>query len=194
MVSHTFFSVDVETSALQPDAGYLLTVGIVPVVQDASGKWRLDGREFYVRVDQPNALSTSDGRWSSLGWWAEQNEYVRGEAFSPHLVRHNELTAARMIDEFVRDIEPRADKRFFVANPVSFDKPWIDQLFFNAGMELPFHYRSLCLRSMRYGLAVSDEFGSSRMTESLVPHHALHDAKAQARDLIAMLEEKQCRK
>lgn len=40
-------------------------------------------------------------------------------------------------------VQPEWSQRFFTANPVSFDKPWLDDLFARYRMPSPFHYRSL---------------------------------------------------
>jgi hypothetical protein len=186
----TFFSVDVEASATTPSMGYLLTVGIVPVVPvGINDKWRLHGERCYVRLLQPWFEAFENPEYTSMPWWREQDPEVRGEAFeNDSLVRHEPGVAAQMIVEFVRSIEPDPGQSFFVANPVSFDKPWLDDLFACEGIPSPFHYRSLCLRSMRFGMDPRKGFGGSRDTHpSKVPHHALHDAEAQALDLIDML-------
>jgi hypothetical protein len=185
----TFFSVDVETSATVHTAGYLLTVGIVPVVH-VDGAWQVHPRSFYVRLDHgdPSRFPEPE-HYTSMPWWREQDDAVQDEAYRDrNLVRHYSSTAARMILEYVTEIQPEWSMRFFAANPVSFDKPWIDELFADQGLPAPFHYRSLCLRSMKFGMDPSKGFGNDREThESTVPHHALYDALAQAHDLIDML-------
>lgn len=189
MKSPTFFSVDVETSAKTVSKGVLLTVGIVPVYLDGV-TWVLHRDRLYVRLEQTAAPYADDHvDYTSMPWWAEQAPEVRGEAYEDRtLVRHPLLTAARMIDEFVRAIEPEWDYRIFAANPVSFDKPWLDEVFATCNMPSPWHYRSLCLRSMKFGMDPSKGYGSDRTTrKSAVPHHALHDAEAQALDLVDML-------
>lgn len=194
----TFFSVDVETGNLTPWSvdGFLLSVGI-EAIDEAS----LESRgEFYVRLDRTEDL---DGSWweargeydpvsDTQDWWLQQGDIAQDEAFRDRtLVRHDEETAARMIREFVCSREQEPEGRIFVANPVAFDKMWVDELFSTSGVENPFHYRSLCLRSMKYGLRPHSRWGGDRETHApLIPHHALHDAKAQALDLVAMLTER----
>ena len=89
-------------------------------------------------------------------------------------------------------MEPDWNKRIFVANPASFDKMWCDYLFAVTKHDpAPYHYRSLCLRSMKFGLAPETTYGSDRTThKSTVEHHAYYDALAQAKDLIDMLKTK----
>lgn len=187
----TFFNVDVECTATVPSMGYLLTVGIVPVVHDGLG-WVLHRDRLYVRLDHGiDALTIPrPAHYTSMPWWIEQSDEAQDEAYRDDtLVRVPPSLAARMIVEFVGQVQPEWSQRFFTANPVSFDKPWLDDLFASNGMPSPFHYRSLCLRSMKFGMDPSRGFGSSREThDPAIPHHALHDAEAQARDLIDMLE------
>ena len=185
---HTFFNVDVECTATTPSMGYLLTVGIVPVVHDGE-HWTLHRSRLYVRLDQGDEFPEPEN-YTSMPWWREQSDEAQDEAYrNRSLVRHSPDLAAAMIAEYVAEVQPDWSQRFFTANPVSFDKPWLDDLFASAGIPSPFHYRSLCLRSMRFGMDPSRGFGSTREShDPVIPHHALHDAEAQALDLIDMLE------
>lgn len=185
--THTFFNVDVECTATTPSMGYLLTVGIVPVAHDGE-KWALHRDRLYVRLDQGDEFPEPE-HYTSMPWWREQSAIAQDEAYRDRtLIRHKPELAAEMIAEFVIGVQPEWSQRFFTANPVSFDKPWLDDLFAISGLPSPFHYRSLCLRSMRFGMDPSKGFGSAREAhEPTVPHHALHDAEAQALDLLDML-------
>ena len=190
MFAHTFFNVDVECTATVPSMGFLLTVGIVPVLHDGDS-WVLHRDRLYVRLDHDLDMLVipRPEHYTSMPWWEQQSDQAQDEAYrDDELVRHAPRTAARMIAEFVESVQPDWSQRFFTANPVSFDKPWLDELFASYEMPSPFHYRSLCLRSMRFGMNPSRGFGSERETHApKVPHHALHDAEAQALDLVAML-------
>ena len=190
----TFFSVDVETSGLTPATGYLLTVGIKPVAWDGK-RWALADGSLYVRIDRTAELEHCTPWNAGAGtaaWWAEQDQRVQDEAFADTtLLRHDPLIAARMIAEYVEGLESCAEDRAFVANPVAFDKMWLTELFDETGVDDPFHYRSLCLRSMKYGLRPRSAWGSDRETHAPeLPHHALSDAIAQAQDLVDMLAER----
>lgn len=203
-----FFSVDVETSNLTPWSpdGELLTVGAVAVRYDprfGADSTVIEG-EFYVRIDQEGTLDSwwyedelfaEDAPSDTAKWWSEQNTAAQDEAWRDlGLVRHAPDLAARMLREFVVHHAYNVDATF-VANPVSFDKMWVDALFAETGIASPFHYRSLCLRSMRFGLDPRSEYGSVREThDPVIPHHALHDARAQALDLIEMLERRDAAK
>lgn len=188
----TFFSVDVETSGQTLCKGRLLTVGVVAVTQNPVGRWGINPNWFYARVDALVTVPLDERPWDSMFWWGQQDPCVQAEAFADRdLVRHPPLTVAKLLHEYVVEIEPQWDQRVFVANPVSFDKPWIDDLMASNGLPPLFHYRSLCLRSMKFGMVPSPEYGGDRDTHpSRVPHHAMWDAHAQAEDLIDMLEAK----
>lgn len=204
-----FFSVDVETTSTDPHTGRLLTVGIQPVWWDPSrsGSVRawLDNDNFYMRLDQrdhyPEWFQTLTDRDSTLSWWLKQNDHAQAEAFrDTTLARYDEYTTVKEIAMFVERVAGNlpARNRVFAANPVTFDRAWIDALWTNVRYshdasdipKMPFHYRSLCLRSMGFGqkaLAGWDTPG--RTYESEVPHHALCDALAQAQDLRDLLQE-----
>lgn len=193
----TFFSLDVETSGLTPWDGYLLTIGVQPVLFDVETQApSLSQERFYVRIDRSELLDqygwTEPGVSDTYAWWMEQNEEAKREAWlDPDLLRHSAFAAAEMLHRWVVKVEPEQKNRIFVANPVSFDKMWIDALYGETGLMGPFHYQSLCLRSMKFGLRKKSSWGSSRDNhDPKVPHHAFHDAYAQALDLIVMLNER----
>ena len=198
----TFFSVDVETSALDPWHGFLLTVGIVVVEHDhLTKKAELAGAHCYVRIDRTLDLSEAakTGLWlnegnpnSSYGWWTRQSKEARDEAFADAgLPRLSPLNAALLISDFCISMQPNAKDRIFVANPVAFDQMWLRALFSETGVADPFHYQSLCLRSMKFGLREGTSWGAERDNAlPEIPHHALHDAAAQAVDLVNMLRER----
>lgn len=189
----TFFSIDVETSGLTPGVGHLLTVGVQPVQWDGE-RWAC-GIPVYVRIDRAAELET-DPHWrdgdDTHDWWAQQSPEARAEAWEDAtLLRHDPMTAARILVEHAVGTESHAESRVFVANPVAFDRMWLTTLFDETGIADPFHYRSLCLRSMKYGLRAGSAWGSDRENHTpKLPHHALSDAQAQALDLIAMLAER----
>lgn len=192
----TFFSVDVETSATDPWNGWLLTIGIQPIHYVPHQEPILLVERLYVRIDRTDELSTTrwdqPGRSDTYQWWTQQDERAQDEAFRDlTLVRHEPETAAMMVAEFVASLEDDPNHRIFVANPVSFDKPWLDELFAATGIPNPFHYQSLCLRSMKFGLRPKSSWSATRDNHNpTIPHHAFHDAYAQALDLVAMLKER----
>jgi len=195
-----FFSVDVETTSTSPFDGELLTVGIQPVVVPATfaAGFLWDEAEQYgpglhVAIDCTHVYSewfkTIHDHASTLSWWLRQNQQAQDAAWrDTSIERLPEVTAAERIMDFVEDVCPAFSDRVFVGNPVSFDRPWIDRLFMHAGYPIPFSHRTLCLRSMRFGATRSGGWGPERVLhDPLIPHHALHDAQAQADDLIDIL-------
>jgi len=205
----TFFSCDVETTSTSPLTGHLLTLGIQPVRFGYETGPRSNERPvpevipqtLYVRIDQQHNLDEDaiTGMWgdpdndaSSFGWWQQQNDEARNEAYADQsLVRHDILTAAGMVKEYVESVEPDPRQRIFVANPVSFDKPWFEMMFWTADVSDPFHYQSLCLRSMKFGIRKGTSWVATRDNHApRIPHHALWDAIAQADDLVSMLVER----
>ncbi len=168
-----FVSVDVETNSTSVFTGELLTVGAVAVI---------DGEitdDFYLRVEYDKNHYDEE----TMRWWGDQNDKAFEEAFEG--VRHSRIAVADDFHDFVSDLGD--EPKFFVANPVVFDWPWIDKLFSDTKVANPFHYRSMCLRSVHFGMG--GEWGKSREGhEPTVPHHALFDAYAQARDLQDILK------
>jgi hypothetical protein len=188
----TFFSVDVETSALRPDQGELLTIGAVAV----SGTGHIIDT-FYVRINRRNLLHES---WFNEAlpvtsptqeFWRKQEQYVKDEAYMSHDVeRVTPITAATRFRNWVLKFGDTWEDRVFVANPVAFDKMWVLNLFMEVGLEDPFHYRSVCLRSVDFGRVGGDWRDSigGRSNAPRYPHHALSDAYAQAQDLLELLD------
>lgn len=191
----TFFSVDVETTSTDPTDGHLLTVGVQPVHFPTGNiaEPALTADFFYARIDCRHIyrqwFETLTDPKSTLSWWLKQNDHAQAEAFRDiRLQRFSADTVAEWLSKFVVDIEPEPEARVFVANPVTFDKAWIDRLFTSTGHANPFHYRTLCLRSMRFGLVAGDKWGAARDDHNPdTPHHAFDDAYAQAQDLIRLL-------
>ena len=169
-----FFSVDVETSGLNPFVSehQLLSVGALVVFDEG-----LIGDSWYERI-------TDAGTWDTgtREWWAQQNERARKEIFDvsgvdPHL-------AARQFVAWVKDV---TDHAVFVANPCTFDHAWVLRWVTEAGETMPFDYRTLCLRSADWGRNPGPWGLERNGHRPVVAHHALHDAQAQAFDLIELL-------
>lgn len=192
----TFFSVDVETSDTDLADGELFTIGVQPVRWSFGRAPELVNDRFYVRLEHTllgwPTMDESEAKTATHRWWLEQSDAARGEAYeNTALVRHPADVAARMLHEYCVGHEEFPEERIFVANPVAFDKPWIDRLLSGAGIEGTFHYRSLCLRSMKFGLRPGSSWGGDREARApFIPHHAYWDARAQAEDLIDMLRER----
>lgn len=195
----TFFSVDVETTGPCPAVADLLTVGAVAIHENPDGTIRevipdVDGTAdlFYGRIAEPR----NGWRWDSdtLAWWRTQHPSVYAEAVdvSTGTERVSRIRLAADFEAWIVSQEPDPNQRIFVANPAGFDWQWVNELFWSTLHRNPFGYRSLCLRSMAYGLRggawgrdrTDDEFNVA----SAVPHHALYDAIAQAETFLRLYQ------
>lgn len=175
-----FYVTDVETLSTVPTNGALLSVGMVAVNEDAEIVDRL-----YMRL----GYDINTRSESTYEWWSKQEDDAVREAFDWSLDRLSSISAASKIHKFVASLSEK-DSSFFVANPASFDYPWIQMLFETTNVDLPFSHRTLCLRSMRYG-KYGGTFGEKRgeFHNPKIPHHAFWDAEAEAADLISMLKD-----
>lgn len=190
-MSQYYFSVDVETSSTNPFFGELLTIGIVAI--DAQSLRNLS--EIYI----PFKYSGIAYDPLTMEWWQDRQQVSKAAydaAWEYENDRFGLEEGAHLISEFVNSFGQSSKDRIFTANPVSFDYPWVAKLYSEVELEIPFHYRTLCMRSLYFGLSDAQIYGESRAAtgefhDSRVPHHALEDARAQALDLILMLSKKQ---
>lgn len=195
-----FFVIDFETSALDPWSGEPLTLGIVPVTQ--FGDIADESYHFYAEWDTVHIMPDwhlPANLTSTEAWWNEKrnsNNELEHIAWATAWLRDSEILSDEQIlneiDIYVATIEPNKDERFLCANPAAFDVMWMNYIFSMYGRSHPFHYRNLCLRSMRYGLeyGFSPEFGNARDEHELdgyIPHHALWDARMEALDLVELM-------
>jgi len=169
-----YFSVDVETSGLNPFMAehQLLSVGAQAV--DESGEWI---GQWYTPL--ANAGTWDDG---TREWWMQQNDTAKAEIFD--VVGADPTTAALWFVDWVSGL---TDHAVFVANPCTFDHSWVLRWLTECDQKMPFDYRTLCLRSADWGRNPGP-WGLKRNGHvPTVPHHALHDAQAQAQDLVDLL-------
>jgi len=192
-----FFVIDFETNALDPWQGEPLTLGIVPVTHYGE---ILQESTFYTEFD--TTFITPDWAFpanltDTQAWWNEKRQND-DPAFAAAWLRYTDAEIKRdsvildELDEYVGMIEPDKDKRFMCANPMLFDGMWMNYIYSMQDRSHPFHYRNLCLRSMRYGLEYggNPEFGNARDEHQLngyIPHHALWDARMEAIDLVTLM-------
>jgi DNA polymerase III epsilon subunit-like protein len=193
-----YFCVDVETSALRPSEGSVLSVGMV--VMDADGNV-VD--HYYSRVQaklgqswyNESVLPESD----TQVWWRAQDDFVKDEAYRDD--RRPRLSASvvgSQLRNMVLSYGADWTDRLFVASPVSFDRMWVEELFFQAGRPDPFHYHTLDMHSMLMASQSTKRQGSNKglidpkkqnkTHDSEIPHHALADAFALAQDLTGYLK------
>lgn len=169
----TFFVIDVETTGLNPfnRKHQLAAVGAVAVTADGLiSDWWYEALRF--------------STWDEVTkeWWSQQNETARAE-MRPKLGGDPKIVAV----EFVEWVQEQDTDNVFVANPSTFDYAWVLRWLTEAGLDMPFSHRTLCLRSADWG-RTGGQWGLDRTGHRpVVPHHALHDAQAQAFDLIDII-------
>jgi hypothetical protein len=177
----TFFVVDIETSSTKPATGDILSIGVVAVNhlrhQIGEQYWRIDVNP--IRWDRKTFL-----------WWDEQPWEAKAEAYADSsLARILPQTVARLFSEFVLKLGGDDQReRVFCANPASFDFPWVDKFFADNDVDNPFHHKTLCLKSFDFGMNMKNWSTLERKHSPEIKHHALHDARAEALDLIDLLD------
>lgn len=203
-------SVDVETTGPFPGMGELCTIGAVAYSGDTLERV---GTDFYIRLNPASdfdRLIVQRGftrqqvfdSWLWGGdtrqWWEQQDPEVMGEALYPDRPRYSRMNAARELKQWIEALPGRP---VFVAHPVGFDWPWVNYLLLSnylvPGTSVmegnPFGYRPACLRALSWAQGDGLEWSVDRASlpefhhESEVPHHALHDAIAQGKTMVAVL-------
>lgn len=180
-MSLTYFSVDVETTGTNPfnHDHQLATVGAIAVDEHGLilGSW-------YKRLEYNDTWDAD-----TKTWWLQQNQIAKNEMFSTK-DRHIPYLAALDFSRWVIGLAgsmPGDHDNVFVANPSTFDFGWIQRWFHQAWATTPFGYRTMCLRSAAWGRNKTSWLDHQRSHKPRVPHHALHDAQAQAFDLLELL-------
>jgi ribonuclease T len=181
-----FISVDVEASGTVPGFFDLLSIGAVPVLRQ-HGRYVVGEPDFYVEL-KPVLGTTNPASMKVNGLDLER---LRREGMEP-------ANAAAEFARYVKSFARRHDPPVFVGYCAHFDWGFVNDLFTRAGMENPFGYKALDLRSLSYGLFPCDwhRLGQTRLMQYLdmqpLPpdkaHHGLHDARHQGEMLIKMLE------
>lgn len=193
----TFFVTDVETSGTDPMEDVIFTLGCVVVTYDGTCV-TIEDNYFYEAIDQEEWINQS--RWfntitdqqSTLSWWLRQPIDVQKAAWREPKSRFRYNEVGSMFCDFVAGMTAHLDtKPVFAASPASFDKPFVDRLLTDSGEKNPFDYRTLCIRSMAYGLHEGAIWGNNGwQNRSQAPHHALYDAYGAALDLQQLLSDR----
>lgn len=180
-----FFSVDVEASGTLPGFYDLLSIGAVTVAR-GPGEYAVGSHEFYVEIQpQHGTFNPASMEVNRLDLKRLANEGVP-------LVE-----AATRFAAFVKAVCPRRDPPVFVGYCANFDWAFVNDMFQRAGIVNPFGYKALDLRSMAYGVFSYDwgRISHTRLLQLLeqppLPaseaHHALADARHQAKMLVGLL-------
>ncbi|MBL8767405.1 MAG: 3'-5' exoribonuclease [Planctomycetes bacterium] len=180
-----FISVDVEASGPLPAFYDLLSIGAV-AVRIAGDEVRIDDGGFYVEL-------------APLHGKADPNAMRVNRLDLDALARNGETlpVAARKFAEWTRAVSVDGPP-VFVGYCANFDWAFVNDLFFRAGIDNPFGYKALDLRSMALGALDLpwEELRQERMLPllGLQPlsdadaHHALADARHQAAMFKALTE------
>lgn len=173
----TFYSIDVETTGTNPHdkSHQLATVGAIAVSEQG-----LLGGSWYQRLRYRDSWDAG-----TREWWRQQNRAAQDEMFSAEH-RLTPKFAARLFVDWVNETR-NGGEATFVANPATFDHSWVLRWLTEAKVEMPFSYRTLCLRGADWGRNPGPWGLGRNGHTSIVPHHALYDAQAQALDLLDLL-------
>ncbi len=180
-----FFSVDVEASGTLPGFYDLLSIGAVPVYR-RHGEYQIGEEEFYVELKP--VLGTSDPESMKVNRLDLSKLARDGVSL---------VDGAHQFARFVKTHTPRHDAPAFVGYCANFDWAFINDMFKRAGMDNPFGYKALDIRSLSYGLFELDwsRIGHTRLLQLLgmsplskaEAHHALADARHQAEMLVGLI-------
>ena len=164
----TNIMLDLETMSLASNAA-IITIGAVEFDE------RSIGRTFYERINPELALADGlDSDPETLAWWERQDRKVRAEAFG------GTKSLRQVLLEFTAWMP---DDAVVWGNGAASDNVWLANAYVAADLPKPWDYRNdRCYRTM---LAI---FPVKRVKPKKA-HHALHDAKAQAKTLIKLSRE-----
>lgn len=176
-----YVSVDVEAASLIPRTTSLLSVGAVAMRENE--EW-----ELYHRVIAGTETNGVEWQSETHDWWTDIEQEVakhRLNALAPATAPYGVelLNTAEEFYDWCIDLD---DNLLFVAWPASYDYPFIQLLFQNAGVPNPFNYRTIDVKSYgcgKLGLPFDcnrDEFPEWFYEKPEFPHDALSDALAQA--------------
>lgn len=169
---------DIETVSTRMIAG-MVAVGIalyddaVPEHVTARG-WFIDPEFITGHRDQ-----------DTMDWWDKQDVYVREQVFSGNQTQVEIMSSIR---SFMVANQLVGDRNvLYYADPANFDFPIIRNQFNLANIECPWAWhQERCSRTMR---KVLDHEVGIKFIESpnLMPHHPVHDAITQLKDLKILL-------
>ena len=159
---------DLETLGKKPGA-VIVAIGAVKF-----GRGEIQS-EFYTRVDAESCERiglTMDA--STVIWWLGQSEPARNELLQPG---ESILVALSLFSRWIGD--PHAE---IWGNGPLFDNGILVEAYDRAQIPRPWqHWNDRCYRTLK---ALNPEFGRE---DEGIAHHALHDAKNQARHLMKIM-------
>lgn len=167
---------DIETMGNRPGA---VIVAIAGVEFDDRG---LTGDECYVRIEWWESGEQFGLRCdaSTVKWWLEQSEEARREVMEPGLILPQGLR--KFAKWVLKGGAEEVDNVEVWGNSPSFDCVLLAEAFREVGLEVPWSFRGeRCYRTLREVLP------EVPMEWEGTAHHALHDARNQARHLVKLL-------
>ncbi|WP_437881057.1 3'-5' exonuclease [Pseudomonas sp. LRF_L74] len=179
MINATHFVVDLETLSTDPRAA-IASIGIVCVRDLAIAD------ELYIRVDpKSSALLGGQIDASTVQWWLKQSAEARAEidGSQPSAGIH---WARDAVVEFMRRCSDNLDRALVWGNGSSFDNVILREAFKAVDDDAPWKFWND--RDLRTISALYPEAKRSIVFEG-IQHHALDDARHEARILIAALQQ-----
>ena len=164
----THIMLDLETMSLASNAA-IITIGAVEFDE------RSIGTTFYERIHPDSAMAEGlDVDPETMAWWERQDHKIRAEAFG------GEKTLRQVLLEFTAWLP---DDAIVWGNGAAADNVWLANAYAAADLPKPWYYcNDRCYRTMLGMFPV-------KRVKSKKAHHALHDAKAQAKTLINLCRE-----
>lgn len=163
--------VDLETMGTGAGA-VLLSIGAVKFGADGLGE------EFYTVIDVDSCMKaglTVDA--STLVWWMKQSAAARKA-----ITRSDSESLFDALTAFTKFVGDKKTAKIW-GNGASFDNPILSRAYSAINLEQPWDFwNDRCYRTVKALLGSSIEY-----VKPEIPHHALEDAKAQARHLIEIL-------
>ncbi|MCY1200475.1 3' exoribonuclease, RNase T-like [compost metagenome] len=172
------FVVDLETESTAPNAG-ITAIGIVYLHVPAGPLSAPVLLEFYVRTDHAGTGHVDPG---TLGWWEQQSPEARAEV-DGSLPRTLIGDALAQVERFMTSLVPRKGDRLVWGNGSSFDNVILREAFSTHGQKAPWEFWND--RDLRTLLAVFPSAKGAAFEG--IKHHALHDARHEAKALLAGL-------
>lgn len=181
MSNKIHIAVDLETIGVNTSAP-LISLGVVLFTLGDDPK--ILDEQFYQVIDIDDAIKHGEVEGGSLKWWIT----------NPHIDAKNALFGSTEVmttkdtllalNEF---IHKHADNRspMIWGNGALFDVGILEDKYKKLGVEIPWHFSDISdLRTIEYLAKSKEDYDHTKMFENEIPHHALHDAIAQANEVI----------
>jgi hypothetical protein len=184
------FSIDIEAFGVNPGAA-ILSIGCVQFDRN-TGK---TGAEFYVEIDHVASLRCGEVDASTMHWWVKENPEVLAKLLEP---KPEKMSVATALDTFGKWMRTAAagipvikgnlggGTPYVWGNGATMDISVLEHMFRHGGygLTIPWHFRHI--RDMRTIMdaarhRLGDAEWQPKLPEVLPKHHALSDAKFQAR-------------